>query len=169
MIKTAKQTKYLSSKKEINYQQIKQRRKISLNYDSTIQQTKNNKEECTKAFSELFIINIISTGFSLISYILLILYIDKSLLSNPLHIIFASLILMCSCNIEWLFQGFEEYKYIAIRSLIIKAISFALLVIFVRDDSDILLYALIICFGTVGNYFLNIIRAKKKNLAQALG
>lgn len=95
-----------------------------------IAQARIHKEECNRTFSELFVINLFSTVFSLACYAVLILSLDKTLFSNPLHAIFASLIAMSIFNIEWLYQGFEEYKYITIRSILIKIISFILATVY---------------------------------------
>ena len=126
-----------------------------------IAQAKINKEECNKVFSELFIVNFISTVFSLACYAMLILVLDKALFSNSLHVIFASLIAMSIFNIEWLYQGFEEYKYITIRSISVKIISLILMFLFVKTERDVNYYAIIICFGSVGNYLLNLSQLKK--------
>ena len=126
-----------------------------------IAQAKINKEECNKVFSELFIINFISTIFSLACYAMLILVLDKTLFSNSLHVIFASLIIMNIFNIEWLYQGFEEYKYITIRSISVKIISLILMFLFIKTEQDVNYYAIIICFGSVGNYLLNLSQLKK--------
>ena len=37
--------------------------------------------------------------------------------------IFSSLIILNYLNIEWVYQGFEEYRYITIRSFIVKILS----------------------------------------------
>ena len=126
-----------------------------------IAQARIHKEECNRTFSELFVINLFSTVFSLACYAVLILSLDKTLFSNPLHAIFASLIAMSIFNIEWLYQGFEEYKYITIRSILIKIISFILIFLFVKTEDDVNYYALVICFGSVGNYLLNLSQLKK--------
>ena len=126
-----------------------------------IAQARIHKEECNRTFSELFVINLFSTFFSLACYAVLILSLDKTLFSNPLHAIFASLIAMSIFNIEWLYQGFEEYKYITIRSILIKIISFILIFLFVKTEDDVNYYAIVICFGSVGNYLLNLSQLKK--------
>lgn len=126
-----------------------------------IAQARIHKEECNRTFSELFVINLFSTVFSLACYAVLILSLDKTLFSNPLHAIFASLIAMSIFNIEWLYQGFEEYKYITIRSILIKIISFILIFLFVKTEDDVNYYAIVICFGSVGNYLLNLSQLKK--------
>ena len=48
-----------------------------------------------------------------------------------------------------------------IRSFVIKIVSLLLLFIFVRKKSDLVAYAFIICFGSIGNYVLNFINLKR--------
>ena len=55
----------------------------------------------------------------------------------------------------------EEYQYIAYRSFIIKIISLVMLMCLVKSKDDILIYAGIVCFGTVGNYILNMLQLRK--------
>ena len=66
------------------------------------------------------------------------------------------LILFNIINVDWVYQGFEEYKYISIRSLIIKIISFILTILFVKKSTDLVIYSIILTFATVGNYGFNI-------------
>lgn len=126
-----------------------------------IAQTKSNTGECNRTFTELFIINLISTLFSFLCYIVFLVCLKKVVCPNALQIIFSSLILMNAFNIEWLYQGFEEYKYITIRSIIVKIISLVLMFLLVKTERDVYGYAIIVCFGTVGNYLLNITQLRK--------
>ena len=126
-----------------------------------ISKTRNNQHEVSKTFTELFIINCFSTFICFILYYIFWNFSRSSYPNIDLMIIFSSLILFNFCNIEWVYQGFEEYKYITIRSLIVKILSIILMFIFVHEDCHLNRYALIICFGTVGNYLLNIINLKK--------
>ena len=43
-------------------------------------------------------------------------------------------------NIDWIYQGLEEYGYITGRSVVIKCISLALLVVFVKTREDYVAY-----------------------------
>lgn len=124
-----------------------------------IAQTKKNKEICNKTFTELFIINLISTFICALAYFILVKFLNAKLIM--LNYIFGSLIIMNVFNVEWVYEGFEEYKYIAIRSFIIKGLSVIALFLFVNDSSDIFYYAGIVCFGTVGNYILNLLNLYK--------
>ena len=121
----------------------------------SIAQTKHNKEICNKTFTELFVINLCSSIVCTLLYFILLN--GMNLPITKLNYIFASLIILNICNVEWVYEGFEKYPFIAIRSFIVKGISLLLMFIFVRNKTDTVAYAIIVCFGTVGNYILNIV------------
>ena len=66
------------------------------------------------------------------------------------------------CNIEWLFEGREEYRFIALRSLAVRIVSLLALVLLVRSAEDGYLYAVILCLGTGGNHLWNVLQARVK-------
>lgn len=119
-----------------------------------IAQTKKNKDKCYKTFTELFVINLCSTIICTLLYFILLKNIDLKI--RELNYIFSILIILNVFNVEWVYEGFEKYKYIAIRSFVVKALSLIALFVFVKDETDLLAYALIVCFGTAGNYILNL-------------
>lgn len=121
-----------------------------------IAQTKKNKLECNKVFTELFLINLMSTLTCAILYFILIYNLNCQL--TYLNYVFSILIFLNIFNVEWVFEAFEEYQYIALRSLIIKGISLLLLFMFVKDEADLFSYSLILCFGIGGNYILNLFK-----------
>lgn len=124
--------------------------------------SKRNKKECDTTFTELFLINLMSSTVCCIVYFGMIIFSDAFKESLQINMIFSTLILLNVFNIDWVYRAFEEYQYIAIRSFIIKLISLVLLVFFVNTSADILKYACIVCFGTIGNYILNVIQLRKK-------
>lgn len=126
-----------------------------------IAKCRDAKEEKNKLFSELFYLNFISSLFFFAVYavmITLLLGFQKQWL---LHACCGMLVLFNCFNIDWLYSGQEEYGYIVCRSIVIKVISILALVMFVHTENDYVIYALITCFGTVGNYFFNIIHSRK--------
>ncbi|HFE9707779.1 TPA: oligosaccharide flippase family protein [Enterococcus faecium] len=108
-------------------------------------------------FSELFIINAFATTISLLIY-LSVVFISGY---NQLSLIFCSLIVLNYFNIEWVYQGFEEYKYITVRSFIIKLVSLIFMLLFVKKKTDIVIYAGVVCFGIAGNYIMNMLCLNK--------
>ena len=125
-----------------------------------IAKSREDNEERSKIFSELFTLNLILT---ICTYILFnVIAFTNSYFKSEfvLYEIFGFTILLNVFNVDWLFQGLEEYGYIAIRSSIIKIISIIALFIFVKDKSDIFVYAIIQVVATTGNYILNVFKSR---------
>lgn len=122
-----------------------------------ISRSRDNYEERCKVFSELFIINLCSTGVFSVIYLTIIISVPAYREELPLYLIVGLLIVLNAFNISWLYEGLEEYRFTALRNIIFKALSFAFLVVFVRSESDILWYALVTVVGTAGNYIINMI------------
>ena len=120
----------------------------------------SNERNRSRIFSELFVLNGFMTLAASILYLLLCLtcFSDSEL---ALHLIFGLLILLNMFNFDWLYQGMENYVFIAVRNAATKFIAFMAMFIFVKQVGDINVYAVILCLGTAGNYLLNVIKAGK--------
>lgn len=125
-----------------------------------IAKVKNEKEKINQTYSELFLLNLFFTFISCIIYLFFILKIlsNKDLL---LYAICGSQIIFNIINIDWLYQGYEEYSYIAKRNIVVKIVFFIAIILFVKEQKDLPIYALISCCATFGQYFYSIIRSRK--------
>lgn len=124
-----------------------------------ISKYRNNPTEKNKVYTELVIINAISTTiFSLLYFGVVVLYFRDNLL---LYTIVGFSVIINYLNISWLYEGLEEYKYISVRNIVFKIICVILLFVFVRDPEDYLIYAAITVFGVAGNYIVNVFNAPK--------
>lgn len=126
-----------------------------------IARIKDDKERKSKLFSELVSLNFLSTTLAIILYILTITLVPSFHDEVSLYIACGSLIVLNYFNIDWLYQGEEEYVYIVCRSLLIKAISIICLFLFVKKQEDYILYAWILTCATGGNYIFNAIHSRK--------
>lgn len=79
----------------------------------------------------------------------------------PLFLILSATIFFTAIGCEWFYQGIEDFKYVAIRGLIVKIISVALLFIFVKTKEDILWYGAYTVFGVLGGNIFNFLRLRK--------
>ena len=122
---------------------------------------RNDKISLNKIYSELMVINFLSTVFFLMIYIILIMNIPRFSNNIILYLVVGISLALNFLNNSWLFEGLEEFKYISIRNIIFKVLTFLLLVLFVRSDNDYLIYAFITIIGVSGNYILNIIYSRK--------
>lgn len=124
-----------------------------------ISQKRDNPSEMAKAFTELLIINFISTSICLLAYIVLVSAVFKDHID--LYVVCGLEILFNYINIDWLYQGLEEYSYIAVRSSIIKILSICALFLFVTQPDHLFRYAVIVVIATGGNHFFNIVHSRK--------
>lgn len=119
-------------------------------------------------FSELFSINFVSTTVCLIAYYLMISQLTIYRNEFVLYFVAGFNIFLNYFNVDWFYQGFEEYSYITKRSFVIKIISLILLFVFVRQPKDYINYALIYVFGFAGNSIINFINLKKYGIKFSL-
>ncbi len=122
---------------------------------------RNSRKEISRFTSEVFTINVFST---VVSYLILCL---TMLFSDKLHE-YASIIMVLSVSMifttigcEWVYTIYEEYLYIAIRTVVFQIISLILLFVFVREKDDVLWYAAVIVVSNSGANVINLLGLKK--------
>lgn len=69
-------------------------------------------------------------------------------------------IIFTTLGCEWLYAIHEEYVYLAARNICFQLCSLALLLTLVKDQDDLLLYALIAVLGTAGANLLNLLKLR---------
>lgn len=121
---------------------------------------RDDPQNIHKLFSELFVINGITTAICVVAFYGATFcgLFDDGLL----YLICGTEILLNFVNIDWLYEGEEEYVYITIRSILIKIVSLLLLFLFVKDRQDYPVYALIHSLGICGNNLFNVLHARRK-------
>lgn len=127
-----------------------------------IARTLSSEEKYNETFFELISINTISTTICAVAYYTLCFTTPSFRNDLQLYLVAGLAIVLNYFNIDWLYQGREEYKYIAIRGFLIKALSVALLFLVVREQSDYVAYAGIYCLVLGGNNFVNCIGLKRR-------
>ena len=126
-----------------------------------IAKVRKNKSKLSQTFSEIFIINTISTIFCIILYYLMIFNIGYFNENLTLYIVCGMSIILNILNLDWFYQGIEEYRYITIRSSIVKLISIVLLALLVKRKEDYIVYAMISIIAISGNNIINFLNLRK--------
>lgn len=62
---------------------------------------------------------------------------------------------------EWIFQIYEDYKYITIRGILFQFISLILMFVLVRNSSDLFAYVWITVISCSGANILNAVSRRK--------
>ena len=120
-----------------------------------IARCKDNVERRNEVFSNLFVINAIMTVVSIAVLILCTFLVPqmtpyKDYLGVGLLKVIFNLFL-----IEWFFQGIQQFKYITIRSVIVRSIYVISVFVLVKTSEDTLLYYILTSLTIVVNSIFN--------------
>ena len=115
---------------------------------------RNNKEEKIQTFWEINNARFLTMGLSTLVYVVYVI----CAVSPELKMLYAvqGFTLAASwVDISWYYTGTEEFKTTALRNIAVKLFSVVLIFSFVKQKSDLVLYALIISASAfAGNVFL---------------
>lgn len=136
---------------------------LGMNYYGTREASKlrEDKDRLSQYVQEMLIINGVTTTAAYIILILAMFSVPKLQGYETLLIINSFAIALQGMGMEWLYQGLEEYQYIAVRSMAFQFISLILMFIFVRDADDVAAYAVINTLASYGSYVLNFWNARR--------
>lgn len=126
-----------------------------------IAKSKWNKDKLNRTFSGLFLLNTITTAIALVVLIIVTLSIDKLLGYWHLMLIGALKLIMNFLLIEWLYKGLEEFKYITVRTIIVKMCYVVSVFVFVRCSEDYHIYYFLSVMMIVVNSVINLAYSRK--------
>lgn len=112
---------------------------------------KEDKKRRDQVYSSVLALNLLFTLVSLGIYLLCVVTIPKLYQYDELFYIGTAKILFTVFLVEWFFTGVENFRYITLRSILIKVLYIISVFLFVRDTSDYRLYFIL----TVGVVVLN--------------
>lgn len=130
-----------------------------------IAKVRNDIASRNKVFTELFVINFVSTTVCAAAYYMMIASVAAFKANRYLYIVVGLTIIFNYINFDWLYQGIEEYGYIAKRSFVVKLLMLVLLFAFVRSAEDTITYAIIYCLGIGGNNLFNLINLRRYGIS----
>lgn len=112
---------------------------------------KNDQQQLSCCFSSLFLLNSITTIVVLVIYLVVIAFIPALYAYRKLLYIGAIQIISNLFLVEWFFKGIENFKYITIRSLVVRITYVIGVFLLVKSPDDYTLYYSL----TVGMVLLN--------------
>lgn len=112
--------------------------------------------------NEIFTINALATAVAYLALFLLLLVWQKLHSYTALILVLSLNILFNTLGTEWINSVFEDYQYITIRYIICSILSVILLFIIVRNENDVLAYAITTMVSTIGGNIANIFYIRKK-------
>jgi len=120
----------------------------------------NDREKRSQVFSALIVWSFIFTVTVCIIYIIAILSVPRLCEHKELYYIGLSKLLFTPFLIEWFYTGIENFKYITIRSIIIKILYAVSVIVFVKNVDDLAIYFLLTSLVIVISSLINILYSK---------
>ena len=90
----------------------------------------------SKTFSEIFLINLLGTFLLSIVFLSLIYFVPQLQMEKELFYWALGYFVLQVFQLEWFFTGMNQFKFIAIRSLIIRFLFIAAVFIFIRSKEN---------------------------------
>lgn len=125
----------------------------------------SSEKKRNQVFSELFVLNFISTSICVMLYYIMILYIEFFHANRFLYIVSGISIILNYISVDWFYYGCEQFSYIAIRNIVVKIFLALCVIIFVKEQEDYIKYAFISGIVSAGNNVFNWIHLKRYHVS----
>ena len=122
---------------------------------------RDDPKKISKLFSSLFVVGILSNIITLIVYVIYS-FATSDGITTVVYMIMTIQIVGNIFYIEFVNEALENYKFITIKTLIIKVFYVLGLIVFVRKPEDIVPYAVVINLTVFANNIVSFIYAKKR-------
>lgn len=125
-----------------------------------ISKIRNDPQKVSKLFTNLFVLGLITNIVVGIIYTVYALT-TSSGITTAIYLVFLIQIVANIFYMEFLNESLENYKFITIKTLVVKIIYLGMILLFVRKPDDIIIYAVVISFIQFLNNILSYLYIKK--------
>ena len=122
---------------------------------------RDNKEKAKKLFSSLFGLNLVTNSVVLIIYSCIVFF----SMASMKRMLFLTLGLKLFANIflvEWLNEAMENYRFITIKTIVVRLIYMVMIFALIREPDDVIRYALVIVFTDLLNNLASFFYIKRQ-------
>lgn len=126
-----------------------------------VAKSKGDSKKLSIAFSSLLTLNLITTIIVIVVLTGAIFLVPRFNEHAELLFIGVLKVLFNSLLIEWLYKGLEEFRYVTIRSILVRLVYVASVFIFVREKNDYPIYYLLLTLTIVINAVINMLHSRK--------
>lgn len=109
-----------------------------------IAKVRDNKQAVSKVFYEIFVLRIFTTAISVIVLYSILFSVGFGDSYNNLILILSIQVFAVIFDITYLYQGIEDFKSIAIRSVFVRLIMLIFIFVFVKKETDLEKYVLLL-------------------------
>lgn len=127
----------------------------------TCAKVRNTAHKLARTAQELMLANSVTTLIATVLLVIVVISVPKFFEQRWLMFVFGISVATEFLGINWLYTSLEQFRFITIRSLLIKFLSLILILLFVRRETDYMIYAAITVFSMVGTNFVNFVHCRR--------
>ena len=126
-----------------------------------VAKVRDNTMEMTRTTVEILLLHAFLSILGYLVVAVICMTVVQVQTNIPLFLLLSTTIFFTAIGGEWFYQGVEDFKYVAVRGLIVKVVSVILLFLLVKTKEDILWYGAYSVLGVLGGNIFNFIRLRK--------
>ena len=135
----------------------------------TTAKVRDDQEKLNRTTQEILSIHLFMMLLVSIVYILAILFVPRFQSDRTLFLVVGVSILLDPLGVNWLYQGLEQYGYIAKRSIFLKFVGVILMFMFIHSPDDYVFYGVTSILASAGSNVLNFINLRKYVSLKSVG
>ncbi len=128
----------------------------------------DDKEGLSKLVSELISISFIATFIVTLIYVASIFLVGQLDENRVLFLVAGFVLYFAPFRIDWFYSGLEQFKYITLRTVVIRTVSIICMFVFVRTKSDLLVYMILNVCGTICGDVWNYVKLLRSGIRPRL-
>lgn len=109
-----------------------------------IAKVRDNKILLSKTFWSIYLLQFFTALIAIVFYLLYVLYVNVHL---DIFLIQTIFVVSAMFDINWLFFGLEKFKLTVVRNTLIKVVTILMLFIFVKNETDLATYTIIMALS----------------------
>ena len=122
---------------------------------------RENQEEVSALASQIFSINVLTTVLAYVLLFLSLFFFASLKQYTAVILIQCATILFTTLGTDWINSAFEDFKYIAIRTVVVQMAALVAIFVFVKAPADYLIFAAILMISSSGANVMNIFYRKR--------
>lgn len=118
-----------------------------------IREVSSKKSEINNTFSALYYLSIINSVVAAFLYLVCVLFFDAFRENWSFYLVPLIVILTNFLSLDWFIAGIQQFKFISFRSIAVRLISLILIILLVKEPSDLFSY---LCIVTISQLAINL-------------
>lgn len=130
---------------------------------------RDDRRELSRTAQELLIINLVMSAIAYVALFGALIFVPRLREDRVLYLVVSLTILFNAIGMEWLYKALEQYTYIAVRSVIFKAVAVVAMFLLVHKQEDYTIYGGITILAASASNIMNFFHARKYITLRPLG